>query len=65
MLVLTRRVGEQILIDKGKIQVKVLAERNGTICIGVQAPAYIDVDRQEIYLRKLSNQSSVDNSGME
>ncbi|MBA2648287.1 MAG: carbon storage regulator [Legionella sp.] len=63
MLVLTRRVGEQILIDKGQIQVKVLAERNGTICIGVQAPAHIDVDRQEIFMRKLSNQGPTDTSG--
>lgn len=56
MLVLTRRVGEQILIDKGQIQIKVLYERNGVIAIGVQAPSHVDVDRKEIYMRKLLNQ---------
>jgi carbon storage regulator len=52
MLVLTRKVGEQILINKGEIQIKVLAERNGTVAIGVQAPAHVDVDRKEVFLRK-------------
>jgi carbon storage regulator len=56
MLVLSRRVGEEILIDKGQIHIKVLAERNGTVAIGVLAPAHIDVDRKEVYLRKLVNQ---------
>jgi carbon storage regulator len=56
MLVLTRRVGEQILIDKGRIQIKVLHECNGEIAIGIQAPSHIDVDRKEIYMRKLVNQ---------
>lgn len=52
MLVLTRRVGEQILINKGEIEVKVLYEHNGIITLGVKAPAHIDVDRKEIFLRK-------------
>jgi carbon storage regulator len=58
MLVLTRRVGEQILIDKGQIQVKVLFEHNGIITIGIQAPSHIDVDRKEIFMRKLVNQDT-------
>ena len=58
MLVLTRRVGEQILIDKGQIQVKVLFEHNGIITIGIQAPSHIDVDRKEIFMRKLVNQET-------
>lgn len=33
MLVLTRRVGEQILINKGEIEVKVLYEHNGIITL--------------------------------
>ena len=55
MLVLTRRVGEEILIDKGQIQVKVLYERNGIIAIGIHAPDHIDVDRKEIFMRRLVN----------
>lgn len=55
MLVLTRRIGEQILIDKGQIQIKVLYERNGLIAIGIQAPAHVDIDRKEIFMRKLAS----------
>lgn len=52
MLVLTRRVGEQIFIDKGQIQIKVLFVRNGNIALGIQAPSDVDVDREEIYYLK-------------
>lgn len=52
MLVLTRKVGEQILINKGEIQIKVLYERNGSVALGVQAPAHVDVDRKEVFLKK-------------
>lgn len=55
MLVLTRRVGEQILINKGQIQIKVLYVRKGHIAIGINAPSNIEVDREEIYLRKQAN----------
>ncbi len=52
MLVLTRRSGEQILIDKGQIIVKVLHQRKGVVALGIQAPPHVDVDRHEIFLRK-------------
>ena len=55
MLVLTRRIGEQIYIDKGSIQIKLLYERNGNIAIGIKAPKHIDVDRKEIFLSKQLN----------
>jgi carbon storage regulator len=55
MLVLTRRVGEQILIDKGQIRIKILAEHKGNVAVGIQAPAHVDVDRQEIFMRKLAS----------
>lgn len=59
MLVLTRRVGEQIFIDKGQIQIKILFVRNGNIALGIQAPSHIDVDREEIYYRKQDNPEGV------
>lgn len=59
MLVLTRRVGEQIFIDKGQIQIKVLFVRNGNIALGIQAPSHVDVDREEIYYRKQDNPEGV------
>lgn len=56
MLVLTRKIGQQILMDKGSIQVKVLKAENGIISLGLQAPKHIDIDREEIYVKKLSQQ---------
>ena len=44
MLVLTRRVGEQILINKGQIEIKVLYVRKGHIAIGINAPSNIEVE---------------------
>ena len=52
MLVLTRKIGEQMLIDKGKITIKFLAHHKGVVTFGINAPAHIDVDRQEIFLSK-------------
>lgn len=59
MLVLTRRVGEEILIDKGQIQIKILYVRRGHIAVGIHAPSNVDVDRKEIYLRKKANPQAV------
>lgn len=55
MLVLTRKCGEQIMIDKGKIQIKVLYGRRGIVALGILAPDDIDVDRKEIFLRKMNS----------
>ncbi|MGQ3887836.1 carbon storage regulator [Legionella sp. CNM-1927-20] len=52
MLILTRRTGEQILIDKGQIEIKILYIRRGRVALGIQAPHDIDVDRKEIFLKK-------------
>ena len=55
MLLLTRRAGEEILIDKGQIKVKVISERNGQVMLGIHAPVGVDIDRKEIFLRKRAN----------
>lgn len=47
MLVLTRRIGEELVID-GNIIVKVLAVKGQTIRLGVTAPLEVPVHRQEI-----------------
>lgn len=60
MLVLTRRNGEQILIDKGQIIVKVLYQRKGVVALGIQAPPHVDVDRQEIFIRKQAEEHQKD-----
>ncbi len=58
MLVLTRKIGQQILIGKGIIQMKVLKIDNDIISIGINAPQHIDVDREEIYLKKLQQEKA-------
>ncbi len=51
MLVLTRRVGEAIMIGD-HIRVVVVKVKGETIRLGVQAPAPIRVDRQEVHKRR-------------
>ena len=61
MLVLTRKVGQQILIDKGVIQIKVLRVDGGVISIGLNAPQHIDIDREEVYLKKITQRQEAIN----
>ncbi len=52
MLILTRKIGQQVLIGGGSIQVKILKADEDVITIGFIAPAHIDIDREEIFVRK-------------
>jgi carbon storage regulator len=52
MLVLTRKVGEQIVID-GCITVTVVAIDGNKIRLGIAAPPEVRIDREEIHRRKL------------
>ncbi len=58
MLVLTRKIGQHILISKGLIQMKVLKVTDDIISIGINAPQHIDIDREEIYLKKLQQEKA-------
>jgi carbon storage regulator len=51
MLVLTRNVGEKIVID-GNIQVTVVAIKGNKVRLGIEAPDYVRVDRQEVHERR-------------
>ena len=51
MLVLTRRPGEQIVID-GNIRITVVSVKGDRIRIGIEAPPSVTVDRQEIHERR-------------
>jgi carbon storage regulator len=51
MLVLTRRVGETIVID-GNIEVTVVAIQGDKVRLGVNAPRSMRVDRQEVHERR-------------
>ena len=63
MLVLTRRVGEAILINNGTIQIRVLTIKGGSIRIGLIAPENIDIDREEVYIKKLAQRAPTLNHG--
>ena len=51
MLVLTRKLGEEIIID-GNIRVTILGIDRGKVRIGVDAPREVPVDRAEIHERR-------------
>lgn len=52
MLILTRKIGQQVLIGGGSIQVKILKADDDVITIGFVAPPNVDIDREEIFVRK-------------
>jgi carbon storage regulator len=50
MLVLTRRVGETLIIGSD-VQVTVVAVRGEQVRVGVSAPKHVPVHREEVYER--------------
>lgn len=51
MLILTRRVGETLIIGENKTRVTVLGVRGHQVRIGVDAPRDVPVHREEVYHR--------------
>jgi carbon storage regulator len=50
MLVLTRRVGEAIVVDGG-VRITVVAIHGNKVRLGVEAPDWVRVDREEVHRR--------------
>jgi carbon storage regulator len=51
MLVLTRRIGEEIIIDNN-IRVTIVSIDGGKVRLGIAAPPEVRVDRQEVHERR-------------
>lgn len=52
MLILSRKVGEAIIIADN-IRIRILENKGGLVKLGVEAPDQVIVHREEIYLRIL------------
>jgi carbon storage regulator len=58
MLILTRRVGETLMVGD-EVTVTVLGVKGNQVRLGVNAPKEVAVHREEIYLR-IQNEKSAD-----
>ena len=56
VLILTRKVGESIMIGES-VEVRILGLRAGQVKIGIEAPKDLEVHREEIYQRILTEQN--------
>lgn len=57
MLVLTRSIGERLIIGNGEVCVHVLEIRGNQVRIGIEAPRHIPIHREEIYQRIAKDQA--------
>lgn len=56
MLVLSRKVGESIVIN-GDVRVTIVAARGNKVRLGIVAPEYVEVHREEIQAERDGNES--------
>jgi len=58
MLILTRRVGETLMVGD-EVSVTVLGVKGNQVRIGINAPKDVSVHREEIYLRIQKEQDDI------
>jgi len=61
MLILTRKLGESIIIGDN-VSITVVSHKDGNIKLGVEAPKEISVHREEIYY-KIKNNEHIEKKG--
>lgn len=54
-LVLTRKLGEKIVIGNSNVTVEILEIRSGQVKLGIVAPPDVIVDREEVYHRRVGS----------
>lgn len=59
MLVLSRRAGERIKIDRGSITITIMHTEQGRVMVGIDAPKDIDVHREEVFHRMQRNHTNI------
>lgn len=62
MLILTRRVGETVMVGDD-VTITVLGVKGNQVRIGVNAPKHVSVHREEIYQRIKKEQEAGEGSG--
>lgn len=63
MLVLTRAVGERLIIGDGEVRLHVLEVRGNQVRLGIDAPRHVPVHREEIFQRISSKNGQEVSSG--
>ena len=58
MLILTRRIGEKLVINEN-VTVTILASKGSQVRIGIEAPRDVQVHREEIFQRILSERKAL------
>ena len=58
MLILTRRIGEKLVIDDNVV-ITVMGVKGGQTRIGIEAPRDVQVHREEIYQRILKERKGL------
>jgi carbon storage regulator len=59
MLVLTRKVGEQIVIDSA-ICITIVAIRGDRVRLGISAPRETVIDRREVHERRIGRRDAIE-----
>ena len=51
MLVLTRSIGERLIINNGEVKISILEVKGNQVRLGIDAPRNVSVHREEIFNR--------------